>query len=96
MKPLQMAPPGRHRDRYSGLLNYRILAREHLLSNHERALRQELAALKHELRRVNDGIERNRTHQLEARARLLRDSIALCEGELQQITDALQSLTIRP
>ena len=66
------------------------------MSDHERALRQELAALKHELRRVNDGIERNRTRELEARALRLRDSIALCEDELQQIADALQSPANRP
>jgi hypothetical protein len=61
------------------------------LSDDETALRQELAALQHELRRVRDGIERNRTHALELRAACLRDSIALCEGELRQMTRALQS-----
>jgi hypothetical protein len=59
--------------------------------DNERALRQELAALQHELRRVSDGIERNRTHALELRATRLRDSIALCERELQQIARTLQS-----
>ena len=53
----------------------------------EQALRQELAALQHELRRVRDGLERNRTHELEQRARQLRENIALCERELS----ALQS-----
>jgi hypothetical protein len=54
----------------------------------EQALRQELAALQHELRRVGDGLERNRTHELEQRARRLRENIALCERELKS---ALQS-----
>ena len=57
----------------------------------EQALRQELAALQHELRRVKDGIERNRTYQLELHAARLRDSIALCERELRQLNGALQS-----
>jgi hypothetical protein len=59
--------------------------------DNERALRQELAALQHELRRVSDGIERNRSHALELRAARLRDSIALCERELRQAASALQS-----
>ena len=57
----------------------------------EQALRQELAALQHELRRVSDAIERSRTRDLEQQARLLRDNIALCEGDLQQHSSALQS-----
>lgn len=48
----------------------------------ERQLRQELAALQHELRRVRDGLERNPSHRLEQRARQLRDNIELCETEL--------------
>ena len=47
-------------------------------------LKQELAALQHELRRVNDGLERNRTQELERHARQLRDNIAVCEYELKQ------------
>jgi predicted phage gp36 major capsid-like protein len=47
-------------------------------------LRQEIAALEHELRRVRDGLERNPTHALEQRARQLRDNIALCERDLQR------------
>jgi len=47
--------------------------------------------LQHELRRVNDGIERNRSHSLELRAGQLRDSIALCERELRRMIDELQS-----
>lgn len=50
--------------------------------NTEHSLRQELAALRHELRRVNDGLERNRSHDLERRAAQLRDNIALCERDL--------------
>jgi hypothetical protein len=48
----------------------------------EQPLRQELAALQHELRRVRDGLERNRTHELEQRARQLCENIALCERDL--------------
>jgi hypothetical protein len=54
----------------------------------EQALGQELAALRHELRRVRDALERNRTHELEQRARQLGENIALCERELKS---ALQS-----
>jgi DNA polymerase sigma len=61
------------------------------LSDDEKALRQELAALQHELRRVMDGIERNRTRELELHCTRLRDSIALCERELRQRNRALQS-----
>ena len=59
--------------------------------DNEQSLRQELAALQHELRRVTDAIERNRTRALEQHARLLRDNIALCETDLQQHSSALQS-----
>jgi len=48
-----------------------------------KSLRQEIAALRHELRRVQDGLERGRSPQLERRARQLRDNIALCERELE-------------
>jgi len=50
----------------------------------EQQLKQELAALRHELRRVHDGLERNRSHDLALRARQLSDNIAICEGELKQ------------
>ena len=50
----------------------------------EQQLKQELAALKHELRRVRDGLERNRSQDLELRARQLTDSIAICERDLRQ------------
>ena len=50
----------------------------------EQQLKQELAALKHELRRVRDGLERNRSQDLELRARQLTDNIALCERDLRQ------------
>jgi hypothetical protein len=59
--------------------------------DNEQALVQELAALQHELRRVTDAIERNRTRDLEQHARLLRDNIALCEQELKQLPSPLQS-----
>ncbi len=50
----------------------------------EQQLKQELAALEHELRRVRDGLERNRSQDLELRARQLSDNIAICERELKQ------------
>jgi hypothetical protein len=50
----------------------------------EQQLKQELAALRHELRRVRDGLERSRSHDLELRARQLSDNIAICEDELKQ------------
>ena len=52
--------------------------------NRQQSLKQELGALQHELRRVNDALERNRTRDLELHARRLRDNIALCEQELKQ------------
>lgn len=55
------------------------------MSSAERQLRQEIAALKHELRRVSDALERGPTHVLEQRARQLRDNIALCERDLKQL-----------
>ena len=54
------------------------------------SLRQEIAALQHELRRVQDGLERSRTPELERRARQLRDNIALCERELEAELSARQ------
>ena len=53
--------------------------------DNKQLITQELAALQHELRRVNDAIERNRTRDMEKRARRLRDNIALCEAELKQL-----------
>ncbi len=50
----------------------------------EQQLKQELAALHHELRRVRDGLERSRSLDLEQRARQLSDNIAVCERELKQ------------
>ena len=50
----------------------------------EQQLKQELAALQHELRRVRDGLERNRSQDLELRARQLSDNIAICERDLRQ------------
>ncbi len=52
----------------------------------EQTLRQEIAALQHELRRVTDGLERNRTRELEQQAKRLRDNIALCERQLRKLT----------
>jgi len=46
------------------------------------ALGREIAALRHELRRVQDGLERGHTPELERRARQLRNNIALCERDL--------------
>ena len=48
----------------------------------ERVLRQEIAALEHELRRVREGLERNPTQALQSRARQLEENIALCKREL--------------
>ena len=53
---------------------------------HDQPLKQEIAALQHELRRVRDGLERNPTHGLEQRAQQLVQNIALCERQLQQST----------
>ncbi|HUV23245.1 MAG TPA: hypothetical protein VMZ32_15720 [Gammaproteobacteria bacterium] len=57
----------------------------------QQSLKREIAALQHELRRVNDAIERNRTPDMEHRARLLRDNIALCERDLKRLASTLQS-----
>ncbi len=51
----------------------------------EQQLKQELAALRHELRRVSDSLERNRTHELEQRDQQLRANIELCEHDLNLI-----------
>jgi len=57
----------------------------------QQSLKRELAALQHELRRVNDAIERNRTPDMEHRARLLHENIVLCEGDLKRLASTLQS-----
>ena len=54
----------------------------------QQLLKQELGALQHELRRVNDALERNSTRDLELNANRLRDNIALCEHELNQLHSA--------
>ena len=59
--------------------------------DNKQILTQEMAALQHELRRVNDAIERNRTRDMEKRACLLRDNIALCEAQLKQLATPLHS-----
>lgn len=51
-------------------------------------LQREIAALEHELRRVQDSIERNPSHDLERRARHLRNSIALCRRDLDRARDS--------
>jgi len=56
----------------------------------EQQLKQELAALEHELRRVRDGLERNHSRDLELRARQLTDNIALCERDLKQYQSNVQ------
>ena len=55
----------------------------------QQSLKQELGALQHELRRVNDALERNRTRDLELHADRLRDNIALCEKDLKQLSSPL-------
>ncbi len=50
----------------------------------EKELRQEIAALQHELRRVRDALERGSSHELEHRARQLRANIELCERDLER------------
>lgn len=56
-----------------------------------RLLQQEIAALRHELRRVRDGLERNPRHELEARAKQLNKNIELCEQDLAQALKAQSS-----
>ncbi len=56
----------------------------------QQILKQEIAALEHELRRVRDGLERNPSHALEAEARRLEDNIALCRRELELIRETLE------
>jgi hypothetical protein len=70
---------------YPHHINYQVSV------DNKQLLTQELAALQHELRRVNDAIERNRTRDMEKRARLLRDNIALCEAQLKQLATPLHS-----
>jgi hypothetical protein len=59
--------------------------------NHQQSLQQEIAALQHELRRVDDAIERNPSPAMDQRARLLRANIALCERDLKRLALTLQS-----
>jgi hypothetical protein len=62
-----------------------------LIVDNRQSLEQELGALQHELRRVHDALQRNRTRDLEQHACRLRDNIALCEKELKQLATPLQS-----
>ena len=57
----------------------------------QQIIKQELGALQHELRRVNDALESNRTRDLELDARRLRDNIALCEQDLKRLASTLHS-----
>jgi lipid II:glycine glycyltransferase (peptidoglycan interpeptide bridge formation enzyme) len=59
--------------------------------NHQQSLQQEIAALQHELRRVNEALERNPSPDMDQRARLLRANIALCERDLKRLASPLQS-----
>lgn len=69
----------------AGEVSYRLRTPGATTVDNEKSLKQELAALRHELRRVSDGLERNRTRELEQQAERLRANIALCERELQQL-----------
>ena len=51
-----------------------------------RSLEQERAALDHELRRVRDGLLRNRSDELQREARRLEDAIALCDRDLARLS----------
>ena len=57
----------------------------------KKQLQRELAALQHELRRINDGLERNPTRALQQRARQLRESIALCQQDLERLSPSPDS-----
>jgi len=68
------------------LLNWRKFENQKFAEmSAEQQLKQELAALRHELRRVCDSLERNRTRGKEQRAQQLRTSIELCERDLNQV-----------
>ena len=54
-------------------------------SNPERQLRQELEALRHELRRVSDRLRSGSTRELEAQARQLRGNIELTEKDIARL-----------
>jgi len=73
------------------LLSYNASHRRLLFVDNQQSLKQELGALQHELRRVHDALERNRTRDLEQHACRLRDNIALCEKELKQLATPLHS-----
>lgn len=57
----------------------------------ETQLRQEIAALQHELRRVRDALERGPSHELERRARQLQTNIELCERDLERVKGEARS-----
>ena len=62
------------------LLEYPAMAEQN--STLERQLRQELAALRHELRRVSDRLRSGSSRELEAQARQLRNNIELTEKDI--------------
>ena len=51
----------------------------------QRLLRQERAALEHELRRVRDALERNPGADFEREALRLGEAIALCDRDLARL-----------
>jgi len=61
----------------------------------KKQLQRELAALQHELRRINDGLERNPTRALQQRARQLHENIALCQHPEQVLCSrAIMSMAL--
>lgn len=56
------------------------------LRESELALAGEIESLRHEFRRVKDGLERcgGRDHALEKKARLLAENISICEKDLER------------
>ena len=65
------------------LLEYSAMAERD--STLEKQLRQELGALRHELRRVSDRLRSGSIRELEAQARQLRDNIELTEKDLARL-----------
>lgn len=61
------------------------------LKNRELALAGELEQLRHELRRVTDGLERagGADRGLELKVRQLRENIKICETDLQTVTSSI-------
>ncbi len=61
----------------------------------ELALAGEIESLRHELRRVKDGLERcgGRDHGLEKKARSLEENIGICERDLERYRLEYNSLS---